>query len=44
LYERAGLAEVLLKVIAQEMKIIDAVSSGRLYADVKTDAITYDGN
>ena len=44
LYECAGLAEVLLKIIAQEMKIVDAVGSGRLYADVKTDAIRYDGN
>jgi len=32
-----------MKIISQEMRVVSAVSSSRLYADVKSDVISYDG-
>ena len=40
----AGLAEVLVKIIGQKMPIGDSFNTGRLYADVKSGDISYDGN
>jgi len=40
----AGLAEVLVKVIGQQIDVGKAVNSSRLYPDVKTDTIRYNGN
>jgi len=40
----AALVEVLSKIIGEKMDIAQAEDSGRMYDDVRTDTIRYDGS